>query len=178
MTLSLREKQVLAAGIFLAVVFLWAGLVVMPALDKRSALEKQLESKQESLVRMRSLAREYGEITSAGEKAGLTLAGRPGNFTLFSFLDTLARESGVKDNIAYMKPSFVKLEKSSHSIALVKLKLDNLGYAGLVDYLARIEGSENGVFIKSLALAKTGRDMNFLEAVIEAQTLVPGEPAP
>ena len=177
MTLSGREKRLVFLGSAIAAVILALELLLMPAFDKRDSLKKQLESKHASLETMNTLRREYSEILLSGKAAGRLVQDRPKNFTLFSFLDTLAQETGVKDNVVYMKPSSVRLEKSQNTISIVKLKLDNLVYAELAGYLMKIETAPAGVFIKSIALSKTGKEMNYLEAVIEAQTLIPGEPS-
>ncbi|MFH1154603.1 MAG: hypothetical protein V1793_12380 [Pseudomonadota bacterium] len=177
MTLSGREKLLVSLGLIVVLVFLAVAFIMMPALDRRTSLEKQLASKLGALTQMQSLRTQYQGITRSGQEAGQLIQDRPRNFTLFSFLDTLAEQSGVKDNVAYMKPASTKLEKSSNTLSTVKLKLDNLGYAELVDYISRIETARSGVFIKSISLSRTGKDLKQLEAVIEAQTLVPGDTA-
>ena len=177
MTLSGRDKQAIVIGIGLIIAFLAVEFLFMPALDRRANLEKQLTSKRAGLDKIKVLRAEYQAIEKNGREAERLIKGRPKNFTLFSFLDALAEQSGVKDNVAYMKPATIKLEKSSNTLSSVKLKLDNLGYTELVDYIARIETASAGVFIKSISLSKTGKDMKQLEAVIEAQTLVQGDSA-
>jgi hypothetical protein len=44
-----------------------------------------------------------------------------------------------------------------------------------MEFLRRVETFGNGVHVVSVSLAKTGEKNNLLEAVLEAQTLMPGE---
>ena len=53
------------------------------------------------------------------DAARTNMAGRTSGFTLFSFLDTLAGQAGLKDRIAYMKPSTSILEDSPFKLSIV-----------------------------------------------------------
>ena len=105
------------------------------------------------------------------------LSQRTKGFTLFSFLDTLAEKSGVKDNVAYMKPSSRTFNDKNYAISMVKIKLDALYLKELVDFLYSVESSRNGVHIRSLSLSKTGKEQTMLDAIVEAETLVKGDAA-
>ncbi len=43
------------------------------------------------------------------------------------------------------------------------------------NFLTRVETSGNGVHVVSMSLAGSGKNDNLLEAVLETQTLMPGE---
>ncbi len=44
-----------------------------------------------------------------------------------------------------------------------------------MEFLKQVETSGNGVHVVSISLARTGENDNLLEAVLETQTLMPGE---
>ena len=96
--------------------------------------------------------------------------GRMAGFTLFSFLDTLAGQVGLKDRIAYMKPSKTTLENTPYALSVVETKLQNITMKQLTSYLYRIETSDNLVRVKGLSISKTGRQAGTIDAVLMAET--------
>jgi general secretion pathway protein M len=98
------------------------------------------------------------------------MAGRSSGFTLFSFLDTLAGQVGLKDRIAYMKPSKTTLENTPYTLSVVETKLQNITMKQLTSYLYRIETSNNLVRVKGLSISKTGKQAGTVDAVLLAET--------
>jgi len=174
MNISEREKNVLITGGVFLILFIAAQFFLLPAVEKKKTLAKMVLSRKSQLNEIYTLQNEYKQLTRVNTDENRLLSGRAKNFTLFAFLDTLAEKSGVKKNIAYMKPSSVKLEKSSNTLSTVRVKLESLFLNDLVDFLYRIESSTNAVNIKSLSLSKTGKEKKMIDAVIEVQTLIIG----
>jgi hypothetical protein len=98
------------------------------------------------------------------------MVGRSSGFTLFSFLDTLAGQVGLKDRIAYMKPSKTTLENTAYALSVVETKLQNITMKQLTSYLYRIETSDNLVRVKGLSISKTGKQAGTVDAVLMAET--------
>lgn len=82
---------------------------------------------------------------------------------------------GSKKNIDYMRPFSQTAEDGSFQISKVRLKLKNLYLNDFMEFLKQVETSGNGVHVVSISLARTGENDNLLEAVLETQTLMPGE---
>jgi len=95
---------------------------------------------------------------------------RTANFTLFSFLDQLAGDSGLKDHIAYMKPSTTVNEDSGIKISRVELKLQEITLKDLTSYLFKVETSENMLILKRLSITKTGKNSSMISAVLQVET--------
>ena len=90
---------------------------------------------------------------------------------MFSFLDQLAGEAGVKDRISYMKPS-TKVEKNSpYKISRVEMKLDAITLKQLTTYLYGVETSKNMVDIKRISISKKDKKQGLLTAVLQVETL-------
>jgi general secretion pathway protein M len=170
-TVTKREKYAiwLAGGIILAIII--SQVVISPLVNKRRQLDRQLAAQNRSLQEMQVLRAEYGEIKKRSDAERGKMAGRRQGFTLFSFLENLAGQVGLKDNIAYMKPSKTSLENSPYSMSVVETKLQGITMKQLTAYLYRIETSNNVVRVKGLSVSKTGKQAGTVDAVLMAETL-------
>jgi general secretion pathway protein M len=170
--LSKREINVLTGGGVFLIVFTAAQFVYSPAIEKRDTLERVLSQKQISLEEMDLLQQKFQAVSNQFDTETSTISNRGESFSLFSFLDSQAQQSGVKGNVDYMKPGTKEIENSMYAIASVKLKLQDLYLKELVDFLYRIESFKNGVRITSLSLTKAGKEKTKIDAMIETQTLM------
>ena len=173
--LSGREKLVVILGAAFLVVFFGYQMVIAPVFEKRQTLTQVLHQKKAALDEMVLLQQQYNAVSSSFDVRAQALADREKGFSLFAFLDSQAQQSGVKANVAYMQPFSKEIENASYTLETVKFKLAEVYLKELVDFLIRIESSDNGVAITSLSLNKTGADKEKLDAIIEAQTLMKKE---
>lgn len=169
--LSKRDKKIIAAGSVFLVLFSLAWFVYLPAVDKREMLEKRVVSKARDLEKMQALEMTCRQYAKSFDQEKQILEKRGPTFTLFSFLESLSSNSHVKKNVAYMKPFSQDMENSDYIISRVTVKLQQVYLQGLVDFLVGIETSPHGVSVTSLSLTKSGDKGQFLDAVIETQTL-------
>lgn len=169
---SKREINVLISGILFVVLFFGYQFGVAAILDKRDNLKRILNEKQAALEEMVVLQQQFLAVSNSFDTKIKALADRKKEFSLFSFLDSQAKKSGVKENVAYMKPFTKDLEKSLYALATVKVQLKEVYLKELVDFLYHIESSKNGITITSLSLSKTGDEKVQIDAVIETQTLM------
>ena len=170
--LSKREIIILTAGSAFVFLFLVYRFGIEPAFEKRERLKTAIVEKQAALQEMSGLQEKYKAVSNRFDQGRQAIAGRKKGFSLFSFLDTQVRLSGIKENVAYMKPSTQKVPEAKFDIAVVKLKLSQVYLKDLVDFIRRVEGSANSVLISSLSLNKAGKQMDMLDAVIETQTFI------
>ena len=170
-TVTKREKYAvwLAGGIIAAVII--SQVIISPLVNKRLQLDRQLATQKRAVQEMQILKAEYEQIKRRSDAERGRMAGRSQGFTLFSFLDNLAGQVGLKDNIAYMKPSKTTLENSPYSMSVVETKLQDITMKQLTAYLYRIETSNNVVRVKGLSISKTGKQAGTVDAVLMAETL-------
>ncbi|MFO7686764.1 MAG: type II secretion system protein GspM [Desulfobacterales bacterium] len=169
-TITKREKYaVWLAGALIAVVIVMQA-IVLPLADKRRQLNRQIEVQTQALKEMLVLKAEYEGIRNIADADKGKIAERSSGFTLFSFLDTLAGQVGLKDRIAYMKPSKTTIENSPYALSVVETKLQNITMKQLTSYLYRIETSNNLVRVKGLSISKTGKQAGTVDAVLMAET--------
>ncbi len=173
--LSKREKNVVVIGLTFLVVFFGYQIFFAPVFENHANLTRILGDKQAAFKQMVSLGRQYQQQAGQDGPVSGDLVAREKDFSLFSFLDSQVRHSGIKQNVEYMKPFTKDLEKSDYQIATVKVKLKAVYLGELADFLFRIESSNNGVAITSLSLSKTGKEKSRLDAVIETRTFIAKE---
>ncbi len=171
-TLSIREKYVLLSGGIFLILFFGIRLGIMPVFEQRNRLMRSYTEKQAALMEMQTLQRQFKSLSAEFDARIRVLAGRRQGFSLFSFLDDAARDSLLKNHVAYMTPSSRNIENSPYVRDTVKLKLSEVFLKDLVEFLHQIESSENGVAVTALLLTRAGKDNDRLDAVIETETLV------
>ncbi len=169
---SKREINILIFGITFVVLFFGFNFGIAPVFEKRTNLTRILIEKQAAIAKMTAQQEQFLMASNNLDTKERILSTRKKSFSLFSFLDSQARLSGVKENVAYMKPFTKNLEKSDYILATVKVKLKEVYLKELVDFLSKIESSKNGVSITSLSLTKAGKAKVKLDAVIETQTVM------
>lgn len=167
--LNQREKYYVAAAGAVIVLFLVFQLIISPLLNKRDRLDRQLAQKTEELLEMRVLQAEYLELEKTAEQAKSQLARRDKNFTLFSFLDRLAGQVGIKENVSSMKPSSSVV--ADVKISTVDLKIDTITMEQLAEYLHHIEYSGNNLFVKRMIISKTSKPEGYIDLTLQVETV-------
>jgi general secretion pathway protein M len=165
-----REKYVVYGGAGLMGLFLLHLLVISPLIGAHDARSRSLQAKtiiRDDIIRMKS---EYQAIQRRASASTQRFAGRKANFTLFSFLDSLAGDAEIKEHITYMKPSTSTPKDSPYKISLVEMKLQNITMAQLTTYLHKVETSKNMVFVKRLSVSKEGKQDGSINAVLQVET--------
>jgi len=165
-----RERLALLAAAGVIAAFLLVQLIVIPIIEKHRLLNRQLEAQTRSLQEMIALRGEYLQLQSRTQQAQAEISSRRPGFTLFSFLDRLAGQTGLKDRIAYMKPSTNVQEGLPYKISVVETKLQGITMKQLTGYLYRVENSENSVRIRRLSISKEGKQQGTIDAVLLVET--------
>ena len=169
--LNRRERYgvMLAAGVI--VIFLIAIFIVEPFLNRSENMKNSLQAKANMLVEMQRMLSEYDSLTQQTRVSTARYQNRPKGFTLYSFMDRLAGESGIKDRISYMKPSKTAQKNSPYNISRVEMKLDAITLEQLTNYLYGVETSKNMVYIKKISISKKDRQQGLLTAVLQVETV-------
>ncbi|MBW2479009.1 MAG: type II secretion system protein M [Deltaproteobacteria bacterium] len=169
--LNRRERYgvMLAAGVI--VIFLIAVFIIEPFLSRSANMKNSLQAKADILVEMQRMQSEYNSLTQQATMSISRFQRRPKGFTLYSFMDRLAGESGIKDRISYMKPSKTAQKNSPYKISRVEMKLDEITLEQLANYLYGVETSQNMVQIKKISISKKDGEQGLLTAVLQVETL-------
>jgi len=168
--LQRREKIALSVAAVAIGIFLIFQLIIMPPLNKRVRLKQQIISQSRAVQEMRLLEMEYKTLTTANLNSQTQLSARAKGFTLFSFLDGLAGQSGIKQNIIYMRPSTSNLKGSSFTLSMVELRIDGLTMQQLVTFLHGVETSQNNIWIRRISLTRGEKEEDLINAILQAET--------
>jgi general secretion pathway protein M len=165
-----REKIAIWIGVGVVGLFLVLQLIVNPFIDSRRRLFRRIEVQTQTLQEMQELRMEYASIQGSADEVRASVAARRTGFTLFSFLDSLAGQAGLKDRIAYMKPSTSTQPDAAYRTTTVETKLQAITLKQLLNYIYRIETSRNMVRLTRLSVTKTGKQEGTVDAVLLVET--------
>jgi len=167
--LNRREKLYVAVAAGVIAVFLFLQLAIFPILNKRERLERTLLEKTETLLEMRSLQADYSALEKTADRAKSELARRDKNFSLSSFLNQLAGDVGIKNNVTRMDTSSSTVVDVK--IAKVEVKIDTITMTQLSNYLYRVEYSGNNLFVKRIAISETSKPEGYIDVVLHVETV-------
>ena len=168
--LNKREKWSIYAASGAVGVFVFVQFILFPVMDNRARLKRVLEANTQILSEMQRLQLEYQRMSQKSKYVKEQFARRDKGFTLFSYLDKLAREAGIKDNIVYMKPSSSVPKNGGLKKSMIEMKLQSVALPKLTDYLFRVETSKNMVMIKRASFVRTGKEKGAINVILQVET--------
>jgi general secretion pathway protein M len=169
MQLAKREKYLIGLAVCVIVFAVLIQLVLMPFVDGRQRMQNSVAAQERNLQEIVRLSQEYKALEQDSETLTQRLASRPGNFTLFSFLEKAAGKAGVKNNIKYMKPS-ASTGKGPFKESLVEMKLERITLKQMVDYLKLIESPDDIVSVKRISVQTNKKETQYLDAILQVLT--------
>ncbi len=169
--LTQRDKYMLYLGGGLLILFVIFQFLVSPLFSTISIKKRRIAAKKTILKEMTELQSEYGVIRGKTEELKRRLNRRERTFTLFSFMDRLAGDVGIKNNISYMKPSTRSHEDDQYRLALVEMKLKSVTMKEVTTYLHRLETSGKMVMIRRLSITRPDREAQQVDVVLQAETM-------
>jgi len=169
--LNKREKICVAAAAAAIVIFLVLQMLVFPLFEKNAQLTRTLATRQQEREQIQQLQADYRKTAEKAEQAQRHLKTRKRGFTLFSFLETLAGQTGVKSHIAYMRPTTTTQKDSPYRLSMVEMKLQDVTMAQLLTYLHGIETSRDMISIKRLSISKGEQKADLINTVFQVETL-------
>jgi general secretion pathway protein M len=169
--LNRREKYIIyGAGCLLGLLVI-VQLVITPFFKNTNQMQRSLQTKKAELAEMRRLQAEYKTLQEKLQLSQISIDKREKGFTLFSFMDQLAGQAGIKDRISSMKPTNTVQKNSKYRISRVEIKLDAITLEQLTTYLYHIETSKNMVMVKKLSISKKEKNEGLINAVLQVETL-------
>ncbi len=169
--LSKREKVAVTAAAGVILVVALSQYVIIPILNEQKRLQRNIRMKTQLVTEMRMLQAEYNILAHKTELAKHRFANRKEDFRLFSFLERLASEAGVKSNITNMKPSTSTSPDTSYKILKVEMKLQKVTLSRITAFLYKVETTGNMVVIRRLALSRTGKKKPYIDAILQVETI-------
>ncbi len=164
-----RDRVVLSGGLGLLLLILLVQFILVPYTDARKKLDRSVHSGERVLKEMAVLGAEYKTLRKGVDEMQRGIARRPNDFTLFSFLEKKAGQTGVRSNIRQMQPSRAPVSGPYEEVS-VDVKLEKITLKQLVNFMHSVESPENVVRIRKLSVKKTAEDPRYLAAQLQVVT--------
>ena len=143
-----RDKKTLKIASVSIAFILFIFVIILPLKDRKDFYEKKVATKTKAVADIAVMSKRYQDLKNLVNKAGGSSKNKRGYFTLFSFLDKAATDSGLKKQIKAMKPS--TSTKADYIESTVVVELEYVSINPLMKYMHVIESSENNVRIKKV----------------------------
>jgi type II secretory pathway component PulM len=148
--LQLREKIFVVCAAVAVLLFLLFMLVIGPVLDRSALLDRQIRKAEQDLVTLKAHSREYNQ--KKHRLAHLeSLISEGSDVALMTQLATLARKTGVGNNINSMTPS-VNSSTAAYTEESVDVKMDNVTLSKLVEYLYEMKQPKQFLKVNRLTI--------------------------
>lgn len=170
-TLNRREKYIIyGAGCLIALLII-IHFVITPFIENKNQMQRNLQTKKAELEEMRRLQAEYNALKQKLQLSQTGIGKREKGFTLYSFMNQLAGQAGIKDRISYMKPTNTVQKNSNYKLSRVEMKLDGVTLEQLTGYLYGIETSTNMVIVKKLSISKKEKNDSLVNVILQVETV-------
>lgn len=169
MKFAKREKIFIYAAAAFIFVFMVIELLVLPVLDKKDRMEKEILRKEKAIEELAEMSQKFQQMDKLSGSIEKALSNRKRGFTLFSFLETTAGQARVKGNITSMKPSESK-GLDGYTETMVEVKLESVTLEQLTNYLYLIEKPDQLVFIKRITITDNKREKGHLDSILQVLT--------
>lgn len=151
-------------------------LLIDPLLQRSALLDRQIVSATRQLADMQSLQRDYARQQSVVERINVQLQQQQKNFAMFSRLEELAGQTGIRDKILYMKPT-VSPPNDIYNEESVEIKMEGVTLEQLIRYLHQIESSPQLLKIKRLYLKPRLDNRQILSVIFRVSVFTMKNPA-
>jgi len=168
--LNRREKYIIYGAGGLLGLLIIVQFVITPFVENKNQMQRSLQTKKSELAEMRRLQAEYKTLKAKLQLSQTSIGKREKGFTLFSFMDQLAGQAGIKDRISYMKPTNTVQKNSNYKLSRVELKLDAVTLEQLTNYLYGIETSKNMIIVKKLSISKKEKNEGLVNVILQVET--------
>lgn len=167
--LSNRQQLNLALGGALVLVLLAWQFLLLPFLDDVKTVNKAIRNNEKAWGEMMLLARQYQGVKRQADNIQLALARRSRDFNLFSHLEKIAGDAGVKSNIKYINAVQGTMTGPYEELP-VEMKLEKITLKQLTDFLYLLEAPQELIRVKRISIAKMKDSSEYLEAQLQVVT--------
>lgn len=172
-SLGTRERVfILGAGVAILLALLFT-MVIDPMLAHSARLDKQIVAAQRELQDIQSLRQDYQRQKSVLDRINAQLK-RQRNFSVFSRLEELAKQTDTRSKILYIKPT-VSTPSDAYEEESVEVKMEDVTLDQLIQYLFQIENSPQFMKVKRLYLKPRLDNRQLLSVIFRVSTFTPKE---
>jgi general secretion pathway protein M len=163
------QQLAVACGGGLVLVVLLIQLLLLPFMESKKTVQQSIRNNEKTRAEMLLLAKDYEALKRQAGKIQQALASRPQNFSLFSRVEKIAGDAGVKGNIKSMNAAKGAVSGPYEELP-VDIRLEKITLRQLTDFLYLLESPQELIRVKRLALTKMPESPEYLSAQIQAVT--------
>ena len=167
--LGAREKLYILAGTGIAALILLVQFAILPFWEERERVAKAVDAQEKILKEMNAQLAEHRVLKRDMDTIQRAMAARPANFTLYSFVERKARESGVRPNVKAINPSR-GMNAGSYEEAMADLILEKLTLRQLVQFLYLADSPRDAVRVRKLTVRKSLESPEYLAVTVQLAT--------
>jgi general secretion pathway protein M len=171
--LNKRERIAVCSVVILVGVLIVAEWGVFPVVRHRKSLDQAILTKSLELAEIEGLKKKQDLLKQNAEEIRSRLARRDKGFTLFSYLDRSAGSAGVKEHIAYMKPTGRDIQSGDFKLFQVEMKLQSISLHQLSTFLYGVETTDSLVRVQKASVSRTGQSAEGVDAILWVETIAP-----
>ena len=155
-TVTNREKILIYSAVALLLIFVVYQFLFSPLLRARKEYDLEWMELEGRVHEMEVIARRYESEKSYLESLETTFESKS-NISVLTFLENVAEDVGIRDNIEYIKPKGNEA-KDGITKTIVELKVDAISIVDLMRFLYRIEEERNGLVVNYLRVKPYFKD--------------------
>ena len=169
-----RERLFVGGAGAALVLILFFTFAIDPLFKDSAKLDRDIVMARRQLNELRTMQQEYQRQKSVVDSINNQLK-KQQNFAIFSRLEELAGQSGIRNKILHMKPT-VSTPSEVYNEESVEIKMEGVTLEQLVRYLHQVENSPQLLKIKRLELKPRFDNRQILTATfrVSAFTLKEG----
>jgi type II secretory pathway component PulM len=167
--LGAREKLYILAGAGIVIVILLVQFAILPFWEEKERVARAVEAQEKILKEMNTQLAEYHLLRRDMDTLQRAVASRPPNFTLYSFVERKARESGVRGNVKAINPSR-GMSAWSFEETIADVSLEKITTRQLVQFLYHADSPRDAVRIRKLTVRKSMESPEYLTATVQLAT--------
>ncbi len=167
--LGARERLYVLAGIGITALVLLVQFVALPFWEEKERVAKAVDRQEKILAEMTSQLAEYSVLKRDMDSLQSAIASRPQNFTLYSFVERKARESGVRSNVKSIHPSR-GMSAGTYEETIADVSLEKITTRQLVHFLYHADSPREAVRIRKLTVRKSMESPEYLTVTVQLAT--------
>jgi hypothetical protein len=169
MKLGRREKLAITVGGVAVVLLLFYSFGLSPALERLRTLDRLVAVKERELHQMNTLREMYLAQKRVMEEVNRNLGQRGPDFAIFSFLEDLANQIGIKNNIKYMNPA-VTTPGELFRESSVEMRLEGIALQQLTRYVYDIEHAPQLLRVRRMQIKPRPANPDSLDVTFHVST--------
>ena len=156
-----------AAFVLIALIF---ELLISPLWDAKVKIRQTLLINQKKLDEIIRLDREFAGQEAKIAKIKKVMSNRTANFSLFSYLEKKATQTGLNGKIKYMNASR-GAQTPAFEESLIDMKLDKMTIKQLTDFLYFAESPVDLIRIKRITINKMKESPEYLSVQLQIASM-------